>query len=507
MTTTIDSNAPLEHASAASAAATRETNSNVSPHSYLPGISNSLFVSKDAVVFKHPCTISPASSTATTSTTSLPILQLPGVVIFPGMSLPLRLSQRSWRQYVTQSIEAGKTVRIAVLTHLGPSQSQRSTWMRRASRQRWGVIASSDDTTAWHEDGQTTAPTSGAQHRADATNRRDPLVNRVGTIVTVAYTHGNDDGNGNTNDELVVTALGTGRCMLLEQLDSPQPVEMYRVHEFNDYECKRPPIQRPICSMPSLPTTSSSSTSSTTTISTNQRSRDDAIMASLSRMTPIPTHCYRMVWPWRLVQQIQLVLERIPNTSSLLPQSCTLEPMEFSFHLASNLALSQRDKLHVLQLHDTVQRLQFLLTKVLQQQQQNQTYLCCNQCQQALAHANDMFTVYGSEGTSGAHVNAHGVIHQTMTVRDLCHPVATIWYSATLWCSGTSETVDSWFPGYAWTIAHCTICDSHLGWRFDRVQPSLDNGNGNDDNGPERFWGLSGASVTTRVCAIHERHE
>ena len=486
-----NSNAPLQHTSA--------TETNVSPHSYLPGISNSLFVSKDAVFLKHPCiTItSPASATATATATTLPILQLPGVVVFPGMSLPLRLSQRAWIQYVTQSIRAGKTVRIGVVTHLGPSQSQRSSWMRRASRQFHPLVLGSDIMDDSTLDDVVTTNTSRAvtaRHRADAD--KDPLASRVGTIVTVAYTH----GDGDTSDELIVTALGTGRCMLLEQLVSPpgpQPMTMYRVHEFNDKECKRPPIQRPICSVPPLPMTSSSSsttsTTTSTTTTTTTNSRDDAIMTSLSRMTPIPTHCYRMVWPWRLVQEIQLVLDRIPNNVLLLPRSCTVEPMAFSFHLASNLALSERDKLHILQLHDTVQRLQFLLTKVLEQEQ-NQTYLCCAQCQRKLAHANDMFTVFGSEGTSGAYVNAHGVIHQTITVRDLYQPA--------IWCSGASETIDSWFPGYAWTIAHCSSCYSHLGWRFDRVH-HLDNDDG--DDGPERFWGLSGASVTTRVCAINER--
>ncbi|HEQ71279.1 MAG TPA: hypothetical protein ENN69_02220 [Spirochaetia bacterium] len=24
----------------------------------------------------------------------------------------------------------------------------------------------------------------------------------------------------------------------------------------------------------------------------------------------------------------------------------------------------------------------------------------------------------------------------------------------------------SWFPGYAWRLAHCAACGTHLGWRF-----------------------------------------
>eukprot|EP00329_Picozoa_sp_Boothbay-MS584-11_P006758 61365_4 len=29
-------------------------------------------------------------------------------------------------------------------------------------------------------------------------------------------------------------------------------------------------------------------------------------------------------------------------------------------------------------------------------------------------------------------------------------------------CDGEPETEHSWFPGYAWTIAYCRGCTSHL---------------------------------------------
>jgi hypothetical protein len=34
---------------------------------------------------------------------------------------------------------------------------------------------------------------------------------------------------------------------------------------------------------------------------------------------------------------------------------------------------------------------------------------------------------------------------------------------------GRPSTQDSWFPGYAWTIAYCARCYSHLGWKFTLV--------------------------------------
>ena len=27
----------------------------------------------------------------------------------------------------------------------------------------------------------------------------------------------------------------------------------------------------------------------------------------------------------------------------------------------------------------------------------------------------------------------------------------------------------SWFPGYSWTVAHCSICHTHIGWKFQPV--------------------------------------
>jgi hypothetical protein len=38
-----------------------------------------------------------------------------------------------------------------------------------------------------------------------------------------------------------------------------------------------------------------------------------------------------------------------------------------------------------------------------------------------LAYASSMFTVHGTEGTTGNYVNEHGFVHQTITIRHLCN--------------------------------------------------------------------------------------
>ena len=57
-----------------------------------------------------------------------------------------------------------------------------------------------------------------------------------------------------------------------------------------------------------------------------------------------------------------------------------------------------------------------------------------------------------NEGTGGAFVNSHGYVHDMITL----HRATNATYE------GEPETEHSWFPGYAWTIAYCAGCTSHL---------------------------------------------
>lgn len=50
---------------------------------------------------------------------------------------------------------------------------------------------------------------------------------------------------------------------------------------------------------------------------------------------------------------------------------------------------------------------------------------------------------------------------------------------------GNAVSEASWFPGYAWRLAMCGECDSHLGWRFEKAQT-------------REFWGL----IVTRLNGL-----
>jgi cereblon len=76
-----------------------------------------------------------------------------------------------------------------------------------------------------------------------------------------------------------------------------------------------------------------------------------------------------------------------------------------------------------------------------------------------------------SDGPITAYVNAHGYVHETLTLAR----------ARGLILAGQSQTANSWFPGYAWTLAECTACAEHMGWRFKAVAK---------ETRPRAFWGI-----------------
>ncbi len=82
-----------------------------------------------------------------------------------------------------------------------------------------------------------------------------------------------------------------------------------------------------------------------------------------------------------------------------------------------------------------------------------------------------------TQGFMNPYVNQNGHIHETLTV----------YKAKNLTLIGYPSTQFSWFQGYAWTIAMCQHCKSHIGWRFTADK--------NSDLKPDCFWGLTRKSV------------
>jgi hypothetical protein len=207
-------------------------------HAYLPGASHPLMPESILESRKR------RRSTLTKRTSSyddldfglvqVPILLLPGVVVFPGTTLPLRFHdyQRRWMQYLGEKIEASRRgsseeIVIGVLTKVIPESRQRLSWMRtgiRRGREIVNVLHEIEDLieqeAGLRVDSNTTSSSSSDD---DGSEPSDPLVGRVGCLVTIINTHGDstadtdewDQGTGGLwrrpieRGQLVVTALGT----------------------------------------------------------------------------------------------------------------------------------------------------------------------------------------------------------------------------------------------------------------------------------------------------------
>ncbi|XP_024233540.1 protein cereblon isoform X2 [Oncorhynchus tshawytscha] len=108
------------------------------------------------------------------------------------------------------------------------------------------------------------------------------------------------------------------------------------------------------------------------------------------------------------------------------------------------------------------------------------TSLCCKQCQDTeITTKNEIFSL-SLYGPMAAYVNPHGYVHETLTV----------YKASNLNLVGRPSTLHSWFPGYAWTIAQCRTCASHMGWKFTATKKDLS---------PPRFWGLTRSAMLPRI--------
>lgn len=533
----------------------------------------------------------------------LPILELPGLVLFPGCSIPIRLQNRSWIQHLGRQIDAsrrigsqdfGQTVQLGILTQEESFAVHTQNARRRSSALRRGVVRNSQQMRrlsqilqqellgdiAQHNDNSDSDSnndsdndendTNNARNRHSNTSSRTqrnlhPFIGRVGTIATVTYTHGDavlDDNtsagsnnirganSNNTNNdrsnrrvpgvwqqhaetqtELILQAVGTERFRIQSYLEmqSFAEVQVFQVENF--HEDKNPlkcpftrcwtGIQRQLPVNPLLMDTDDDDidlSGNSVSTSNNQQSSSpppplghptkyflshhESLIRQLSMVTPIPYIAYKQVWPWRLVGQIVDSIQtrsqnaeqsagsllvslaemlRDKTTSSLIDH-----PTNFSFWLASNMPLSVEEKMSLLKLPSTVERLQRLQEHLQKYHQEGAVCtICCSSCRVPLSNVDHVFTVGGAEGTTANYVNEHGFIHQVVTLRQIDEQEVM--------CVGGASTENSYFPGYGWTIAYCQRCGSLLGWKFHWVGGR----HSSEKNRPDSFFGFNASSLIT----------
>ncbi|XP_035215361.1 protein cereblon-like isoform X2 [Stegodyphus dumicola] len=179
--------------------------------------------------------------------------------------------------------------------------------------------------------------------------------------------------------------------------------------------------------------------------------------------TWFPPFVYKLYDPYILMQRIKSKLQGWNRTLRSDHMPCN--PKEFSYWVAANLPLDDNQRLTLLGIDEVTQRLRHEL-KILEEC----SVLCCRDCLNVIALREDIFSM-SLQGPQGTYVNPNGYVHEAVTV-----------YKAKgLLVSGRPSTEQSWFPGYAWTIAECEHCHCHMGWKFTAVDKSLK---------PSKFWAL-----------------
>ncbi|XP_056660527.1 protein cereblon isoform X8 [Monodelphis domestica] len=202
-------------------------------------------------------------------------------------------------------------------------------------------------------------------------------------------------------------------------------------------------------------------------------------------------HCASLTsWPSWLysLYDAETLMERVKRQlhewdENLKDESLPSNPIDFSYRVAACLPIDDALRIQLLKIGSAIQRLRCeldIMNKTVLCVFFKCTSLCCKQCQETeITTKNEIFSL-SLCGPMAAYVNPHGYVHETLTVYKACN----------LNLIGRSSTEHSWFPGYAWTIAQCRVCSSHIGWKFTATKK---------DMSPQKFWGLTRSALLPRI--------
>ncbi|KAK1161536.1 protein cereblon-like [Acipenser oxyrinchus oxyrinchus] len=202
-------------------------------------------------------------------------------------------------------------------------------------------------------------------------------------------------------------------------------------------------------------------------------------------------HCANLTsWPaWVYsLYDSEILMNRVKRQlhewdENLKDDSLPSNAIDFSYRVAACLPIDDALRIQLLKIGSAIQRLRCELDIM-----DRCTSLCCKHCQDTeITTKNEIFSL-SLYGPMAAYVNPHGYVHETLTV-----------YKAnSLNLIGRPSTQHSWFPGYAWTIAQCRTCGSHLGWKFTAT---------NKDLTPHKFWGLTRSALLPTIPKTDEEEE
>ncbi|KAF3575214.1 hypothetical protein F2Q69_00062599 [Brassica cretica] len=181
-----------------------------------------------------------------------------------------------------------------------------------------------------------------------------------------------------------------------------------------------------------------------------------------------PFWVYRMYDSYHLAHRASDLWKQIVGVPNM--EAIVNKPDILSFSIASKIPVSESIRQELLEIDGVSYRLQREIELL-----ESFDRVRCKHCQSVVARRSDML-VMSSDGPLGAYVNPHGYVHEIMT-----------FYKANdIAISGRSVKEDSWFPGYAWTIANCATCETQLGWLFTATSKKLK---------PSSFWAVRSSQV------------
>lgn len=186
----------------------------------------------------------------------------------------------------------------------------------------------------------------------------------------------------------------------------------------------------------------------------------------------LPGWVYRMFDSYLLAQRAADMWQQIVGTPSM--DGLVKKPDVLSFSIASKIPVSESTRQELLDIDGISYRLRREIELL-----ESIDLIQCKICQIIIAKRSDML-VMSSEGPVGAYVNATGYVHE----------ITTLYKANGLALTGPALTKYSWFPGYAWTIANCATCETHMGWLFTATNRKLK---------PKSFWGIRNCQVADQT--------
>ncbi|XP_027079727.1 uncharacterized protein [Coffea arabica] len=181
-----------------------------------------------------------------------------------------------------------------------------------------------------------------------------------------------------------------------------------------------------------------------------------------------PNWVYHMHDSYTLAQKAADRWKHIVKAPSM--DGFVMKPDLLSFHIASKIPVSESLRQELLEIDGISYRLRREIELL-----ESFDRVRCKTCENLIARRSDML-VMSSDGPLGAYVNAHGYVHEVMTLHK-ANGLAVI---------GAPVKEHSWFPGYAWSIAECATCESQMGWLFTATKKKLK---------PRSFWGIRSSQV------------